>query len=86
MEDAKLYGSGDGLALVGDVQFAVDVVGVLLDRAWGDVQPGGDFIDAQPLSQQIQDFKLSLGQQRFDLSEVGRRVVGVDGQRKCGND
>ena len=39
-EDAKQLSAGNSLALVGDIQFAVDVVGVLLDRARGDVQPG----------------------------------------------
>jgi len=29
-EDAELNGSGDGLAFVGDIQFAIDMVGVLL--------------------------------------------------------
>lgn len=39
-EDAELYGSGDSLAFIGNIQFAIDVVGVLLDRARGYVQPG----------------------------------------------
>ena len=39
-EDPELDSSGDGLALVSDIQFAIDVVGVLLDCARGDVQPG----------------------------------------------
>jgi hypothetical protein len=39
-EDAELYGFGDCLALVGDIQFSINVVCVLLDRAWGDEQPG----------------------------------------------
>ena len=36
-EDSELDGSGDRLALVGGIQFAINVMGVLLDRAGGDV-------------------------------------------------
>ena len=61
-KDAEHLSAGDRLALVGDIQFAVDMVGVLLDGAGGDVQPGRDLLDAQPLGQQLQDFELALGQ------------------------
>ena len=39
-EDAKHFGAGHGLALVGDIQFAVDMVCMLLYGAGRDVQPG----------------------------------------------
>ena len=39
-EDAKQLGTGHRLALVGDIQFAVDMVGMLLHCAGGDEQAG----------------------------------------------
>ena len=75
-EDTEFCGSGNGLALVVDIQFAIDVVGVLLNGARGDVQPGGDFFDAQPFGQQFQDFKLAVGQRYIDLIQVAKLSEG----------
>lgn len=84
-EDAQLYRSGDGLALVAYLQLAVNMVGVLLHRAWRDVQPGGDFADAEPFGKQLQHFKLTAGQQRLDLTLAFRGGVGSGWRRKCGD-
>jgi hypothetical protein len=63
---------GDGRAPRIDLQFLIDVQGVLRDRVRTDEQARGDFFVAQALLQQSEDFKLTLGQRLDQIGRPGR--------------
>src|SRR5438270_3188801 len=61
-QQAERFGQGDGGAAVIDAEFAVEVVGMHLDRAGGHHQGACDLLVGELFVQQAQDVPFALGQ------------------------
>src|SRR6478736_6113966 len=67
LEDAELTGAERGLSTIADIELGEDVGDVVLDGAFGKVEPIGDFLVRRAAAEQGHDFALA-GRQGQDES------------------
>ena len=67
LDQADAHGLADRVYPVVDVQLAVDVADMGVDRALGDDQLAGDLARGQALGEQREDLALAAGQQVVDV-------------------